>query len=78
MSAKFASWTHSDGADLDQLEQRHERHDDLHARAWRAHDIREPELALLGHRAREQRHHVLDVEALGLRPRRPARRACAP
>src|SRR5215471_20870438 len=55
-----------DGAELDQLEQRHERDDDLHAHARAAHDVGEAHLAVLGHGARQQRHHLLDVEALGL------------
>src|SRR5262245_18312635 len=54
------------GSDPDQLEQRHERDEHLHARARAAHDLGEAELALLGHGAREPRHLLVDVEALGL------------
>src|SRR5215831_7962696 len=51
------------GAELDEFEQGHERHDDLHAHARAAHDVGEAHLPLLGHGAREQRHLLLDVEA---------------
>src|SRR5881628_300318 len=53
------------GPHPDQLEQGHERNDDLHSRAGAAHDLRKAHAPLLRHRARDQRHLLLDVVGLG-------------